>query len=77
MKSVPIRAESMQEAVLLGLEFVVHVSIFELKKFNVHFLCFILKKVLRLMIVDNALCGTYSKIDTVLVAIECQRLIQI
>ena len=57
MKSVPIRAESMQEAVLLGLEFVVHVSIFEFKKFKIYFLCFILKKVLRLMIVEMHFVG--------------------
>ena len=37
VKSVPIRVESMQEAVLLGLEFVVHVSIFKFNKDKIHF----------------------------------------
>ena len=68
VKSVPIRVESMQEAVLLGLEFVVHVSIFKFNKDKIHFLCIILKRILRLKIVDNALCGTYSKIDTIFVS---------
>ena len=58
----------MQEAVLLGLEFVVHVSIFKFNKDKIHFLCIILKRILRLKIVDNALCGTYSKIDTIFVS---------
>ena len=68
VKSVPIRVESMQEAVLLGLEFVVHVSIFKFNKDKIHFLCIILKRILRLKIADNALCGTYSKIDTIFVS---------
>ena len=68
VKSVPIRVESMQEAVLLGLEFVVHVSIFKFNKDKIHFLCIILKRILRLKIVDNALCGTHSKIDTIFVS---------
>ena len=68
VKSVPIRVESMQEAVLLGLEFVVHVSIFKFNKDKIHFLCIIVKRILRLKIVDNALCGTYSKIDTIFVS---------
>ena len=68
VKSVPIRAVSMQEVVLPGLAFVVHVSIFKFNKVKIHFLCFVLKKISRLKIVDNALCGTYSKIDTIFVS---------
>ena len=59
VKSVPIRVVSMQEAVLLGLAFVVHVSIFKFNKVKIHFLCFILKRILRLKTVDNALYGKY------------------
>ena len=67
-KSVPIRAVSMQEVVLPGLAFVVHVSIFKFNKDKIHFLCIILKRILRLKIVDNALYGKYVKINTLLVS---------
>ena len=68
VKSVPIRAVSMQEVVLPGLAFVVHVSIFKFNKVKIHFLCFVLQKILRLKIVDNALYGKYVKINTLLVS---------
>ena len=43
VKSVPIRVESMQEAVLLGLEFVAHVSIFKFNKVKISYMFYYLK----------------------------------
>ena len=43
VKSVPIRVVSMQEAVLLGLAFVVHVSIFKFNKVKISYMFYYLK----------------------------------
>ena len=43
VKSVPIRVVSMQEAVLLGLAFVVHVSIFKFNKVKIFYMFYHLK----------------------------------